>query len=169
MDGMDDSTEPVAVLRAPRSSEAQALAALHVRCWRQTYSHLLPEEFFHDQLPARSAMWTAVLGSDPIPERLVVAEQDGELVGFAWAGAPHGTGAVRDLQLYAIYLDAGHHGSGSGQAMLNAVLGDAPAELWVAADNPRARAFYSRNGFLADGVQFIDADAYDMEEIRLIR
>lgn len=45
-----------------------------------------------------------------------------------------------------------------GQALLDAAIGDAGAFLWVAADNPRAHAFYRRNGFAADG----EAQNYEM-------
>ncbi|MCS6582511.1 GNAT family N-acetyltransferase [Curtobacterium citreum] len=39
------------------------------------------------------------------------------------------------------------------QALLDTVLADRPASLWVAADNPRAHAFYRRNGFTPDGAE----------------
>ncbi|PZE62480.1 GNAT family N-acetyltransferase [Curtobacterium sp. MCLR17_044] len=39
------------------------------------------------------------------------------------------------------------------QALLDTVLADRPASLWVAADNLRAHAFYRRNGFTPDGAE----------------
>ena len=39
----------------------------------------------------------------------------------------------------------------AGQMLLDAALGDAGAYLWIAEDNPRAFAFYRRNGFVPDG------------------
>ena len=166
MNGEDD---PRLTLRPPNPADVQALAALHVRCWRQAYAHLLPTEFFDDLLGSRLIMWTSVLAQESLPPRLVVAERDTDLVGFAWAGASQGADPARELELYAIYLDAQQYGSGVGQMMLDEVLGASPAQLWVAAENPRARAFYTRNGFQPDGASFIDPDAHDMEEVRLIR
>ena len=52
-------------------------------------------------------------------------------------------------QLYAIYVLAEHYGSGAGQALLDAAIGGAAASLWILEDNPRARAFYVRNGVRA--------------------
>ena len=43
------------------------------------------------------------------------------------------------------------YGSGAGQLLLDAAVGDAPAYLWVMDGNGRAEAFYHRNGFSRDG------------------
>lgn len=44
------------------------------------------------------------------------------------------------------------HGSGLGQALLDTAIGTEPAYLWIMAGNPRAEAFYRRNGFVPDGL-----------------
>ena len=36
------------LLRKPRPDEAHALADLHVATWRETYTHLLPADFFSE-------------------------------------------------------------------------------------------------------------------------
>ena len=156
-------------IRPPHTDEVEALAQLHARCWRQTYAHLLPPSFFDDLLRSRRDFWTSLLARDPLPERLAVADKHGRPVGLALAGEPLGSDPARPLQLYLLYLDADHHGSGAGQALLDAVVGDLPAQLWVAVENPRARAFYARNGFLPDGARHIDAEFHDLEELRLVR
>lgn len=58
------------------------------------------------------------------------------------------------------------HGTGAGQLLLDAVLGDSPALLWVAKDNPRARRFYARNGFAADGAE---EEAMGLTVVRMVR
>ena len=72
------------------------------------------------------------------------------------------------VELHFIYLLAEHHGSGIGQALLDAL--ESPQVLWVAADNPRAQAFYRRNRFVADGrtqtEEFFDEP---IDEIRMVR
>ena len=60
-------------------------------------------------------------------------------------------GLPRSLELNGLYRVAEVHGAGVGQALLDAAVGDAPALLWTAADDPRALAFYRRNGFVANG------------------
>jgi hypothetical protein len=50
------------------------------------------------------------------------------------------------------------------------VLGDSPASLWIANDNPRARAFYERNRFEPDGVTKLGPLAgTQVLEARLVR
>ena len=61
------------------------------------------------------------------------------------------------------------HGSGTGQALLDAAVGDRPAFLWTAEDNPRAQAFYRRNGFIADGARKIEPEWENLAEIRMVR
>ena len=68
-----------------------------------------------------------------------------------------------------LYVLREHHGSGAGQALLDAVLGEEPAQLWVAEANPRAIRFYERNGFRADGATLTDPAVEDLREIRMVR
>jgi len=53
--------------------------------------------------------------------------------------------------------------------MLEAVLQDDPAQLWVLRSNDRAIAFYERNGFAVDGVEFIDPSEPSLVELRIVR
>jgi ribosomal protein S18 acetylase RimI-like enzyme len=56
-----------------------------------------------------------------------------------------------------------------GQALLDATLGTDPAMLWVAKENPRAIAFYRRNGFRFDGAEQIDPHAPRITDARMVR
>jgi GNAT superfamily N-acetyltransferase len=100
---------------------------------------------------------------------IAVTEVDGEIRGFATSGRPSGDDAPRDLELWLIYQLASMHGTGSGQALLDNVIGDRPAFLWVAEFNPRARAFYRRNGFEPDGGRKVTAEWENLAEIRMVR
>ena len=46
---------------------------------------------------------------------------------------------------------ASQYGAGAGQRLLDADVGSGGAYLWIAEHNPRAFAFYTRNGFVPDG------------------
>lgn len=137
-------------MRAATVADAESVVRVHHLAWRETYAHLVPidaiEERFRDH-EARVARWRALLAEGGAS----VAERDGRIVGWARAGAGRGDRPPRDRELEAIYLLREAHGSGLGQALLDAVLGDAPAYLWVAEGNPRAEGFYRRNGFARDG------------------
>ena len=72
------------------------------------------------------------------------------------------------LELYAIYARQAWHGSGVGQSLLDASIGDLACSVWVLEVNPRARAFYARNGFEPDGTREYD-DRLGAWEVRLVR
>ena len=46
---------------------------------------------------------------------------------------------------------------------------DGSAMLWVAKENPRAMAFYLRNGFRFDGAEQIDPHAPLINDARMVR
>lgn len=160
-------------LREPELRDAPELADLHVATWRETYGRLLPEEFFDEaHLEGRRSMWDRLLGEPREGWRTRVAERDGRLIGFAMAGpstAPEGVAPPRARQLYMLYVTASDHGGGAGQALFDAVLGEEPAVLWVAKENPRAIAFYRRNGFAFDGVEETYPDVPQIVDARMVR
>lgn len=160
-------------VREPRRDEASAIAHLHVATWKEAYSNLLPEDYFSEEYVAgRHRMWQHVL-THPRDDMIVrVAETDGEIGGFAWVGPGEGINGQeppRERLLYAIYVLAAHYGTGIGQALLDETLGDHPAMLWVAKENPRATAFYLRNGFRFDGVEQVDPHAPLITDARMVR
>ncbi|MDQ0708107.1 ribosomal protein S18 acetylase RimI-like enzyme [Arthrobacter woluwensis] len=177
---------PSFTLRPPLPSDVESLAVLHVRCWREAYGHLLPEEFFtEERLESRRRLW-AMLTASPTeaqqsaqpsqsaqtkPSQTIrVAEAAGEVVGFAGGGAPlDPEEASLGQNLSMLYLRQDFHGSGAGQALFDAVLPAGPAFLWVAKDNPRAQAFYRRNGFVLDGTEDVLEDFGGITEARMVR
>jgi ribosomal protein S18 acetylase RimI-like enzyme len=163
-------------VRVATVEDADAIARVHVDSWRETYSGLLSEQFFDaSALEGRRRMWAGLLGLDPIPGRVVVAERDGLLVGFAFAGSARhpdgmkGMEPARELHLFSIYLLTAEHGTGTGHALLDAAVEDQPAQLWVATENGRARAFYERHGFHDDGNRFTDPSVDGLVELRMVR
>ncbi|MDE0546356.1 GNAT family N-acetyltransferase [Microbacterium sp. C7(2022)] len=160
-------------IRSPELSDAAALAELHVATWKEAYTHLLPAGYFSQEyIDGRHRMWNRVLSDARTDMTIAVAELGGQIIGFAWAGPAMGIDQQdppRDRQLYAIYVSAAHYGTGAGQALLDEVLGEGPAMLWVAKENPRATAFYLRNGFRFDGVEQIDPHAPMITDARMLR
>ena len=157
-------------IRKATTQDAAALGRVHVECWREAYRHLLSERFLGALDPAtRGDRWAEVLAKPRPDESVFVLEVDGELRGFAWSGASHDEDAPRPLTLYALYVYATEYGSGAGQALFDAVIGDAPSSLWVAEDNPRAQAFYMRNGFALDGTTKTEPQWEDLREARMLR
>jgi ribosomal protein S18 acetylase RimI-like enzyme len=136
------------VVRAATVDDADGIARVHIHAWRETYARLVePGELDELSVDRRAERWRQILESGG---QAWIAVVDDEIVGFAGIGTG-GDDAPRALCLESIYLLAAQHGSGAAQALLDAALGDAPAYLFVAADNPRATRFYERNGFRFDG------------------
>ncbi|WP_314508380.1 GNAT family N-acetyltransferase [uncultured Microbacterium sp.] len=157
-------------VRAAVPDDARRIAELHVLTWQETYAHLLPPGFLdeaHSRM--RREMWDRIL-RDGRPELTVrVAVSEGKIVGFAMSGPSQGGDAPRDRQLYNIYVLQAAHGTGIGQALLAGVLGAEPAMLWVAKENPRAIAFYRRNGFELDGATEFEAATPAITHVRMVR
>jgi GNAT superfamily N-acetyltransferase len=169
-----------AVIRPARVADAPGIARVHWDSHQTTY--VAPGRVEREKVEAwtmviRVSFWTAnlAIANDVYPPpqgfhrmAIWVAEVDGEIVGWANTSAGRDADGPRDLELEGLYVLDAHHGTGVGQALLDAAVGDRPAYLWVLADNPRARAFYRRNGFEPDGVEHVDEE-WDVIEVRLVR
>lgn len=162
-------TDYTVTLRDADPGDAEAGAALHRNCWREAYGGLAIDPAL---LQARLAdvgrwvrSWRSQLESGP-PR--VVAEAEGELIGFAVAGPSRDPEPPVADELYAVYVRRLWYGTGVGQALMDAVLGAQPASVWVLEDNARARRFYARNGFTEDGARdwYADLGAW---EVRMVR
>jgi ribosomal protein S18 acetylase RimI-like enzyme len=119
-------------------------------------------------LQARERFWMGALTDERYSSnRVAVAELGGTVIGIAMSGPPQDGDAAWSSQLYVLYVDEAHHGSGAGLALLNAVLDPYEAAvLWVADPNPRAQAFYRKHGFVPDGCS---KTGTDVREVRWVR
>lgn len=161
------------LLGVPSLDDVEELASVHVRAWREAYGALLPGRFYDDA--ARQAWrvrWSGRLSEEDARQRVRVARQGDEIVGFVARGPAtghQGHSPVRDEQLFALYVLSFCHGQGVGQALLDEALGGRPAQLWVAKDNARARRFYEKNRFVNDGTEQIDPELDGLVEVRMVR
>lgn len=149
--------------------DADGIAHVHIQAWREAYSHLLPEETLASlQEKPRADRWRDII-DDGVTDVWVAL--DGEvIVGWATTSPGRDDDAPHPLELEGIYVLASHYGSGTGQSLLHASIAQRHAYLWMAADNPRAGAFYRRNGFRHDGTTKTEALAGEsVEVIRLSR
>jgi GNAT superfamily N-acetyltransferase len=156
-------------LRLAHPADAEAGARVHLECWREAYRGLIAAEKL-EPLLADSESWVAIWRRQlaaAVP-RWLAETTHGELVGFASAGPDRMAESLLGLELYAIYVRAAWHGKGVGQALLDAAIGDLACSVWVLEVNPRARAFYARNGFQPDGTREYD-DLLGAWEVRLVR
>ncbi len=160
---------PAIAVRAATAEDAPGIARVHVASWREAYARQLPAEVLAGlDVQRRAQVWTGIIESGDTT--VCVAETDGSIVGWASAGAGRDGDAPVALELEGIYLLASAYGSGAGQRLLDAAVGTADAYLWVMADNPRAQAFYRRNGFAPDGAAKVEQlGEAAVEVVRFVR
>jgi L-amino acid N-acyltransferase YncA len=139
-------------IRSATVADAHGIAEVHVRAWQEAYAHLLPLDRLMALVPEeRVERWRRTLDEDE--EQAWVAIHEDQIVGWATASSRDVTEHPRARELNGLYCVARVHGSGAGQSLLDAAIGVESAFLWSAADNPRAAAFYRKNGFELDGEQ----------------
>jgi GNAT superfamily N-acetyltransferase len=162
-------------VRRAGAVDAPEVARVQVTGWHEAYTGRMPQSILDGLNVDRSTRWWHMIisGGEPLdaPGEVWVAECDGTVIGFASAGTSRDEDRVPgERELYAIYVLAEHYGSGAGQALLDAAIGRSAASLWILEDNPRARAFYERNGFRSDGSEK-DDDRWGepIREVRLVR
>jgi GNAT superfamily N-acetyltransferase len=96
-----------------------------------------------------------------------VADAD-RVIGFAAPGISRDHDIRTALELYAIYVRKDWWGTGLANRLLDVAIGKQPAILWVLEANARARAFYSRHGFVPDGARK-EETFFGEPEIRMVR
>ncbi len=139
-------------VRRAEAADAAGIARVHLQAWRESYAHLLPAETLAGlDLAEREGRWRDILAAAQTTVWVVC--DAGRIVGWASAGAGRDDNGPRPLELEGIYVLASHYGTGAGQLLLEAAVGGSGAYLWMADDNPRAFAFYRRNGFGPDGTR----------------
>lgn len=157
-------------LRRAQPADAPSMAKVHVDSWRETYRGLMSDVVLDDPalLSWRERFWAAAL-TDPKynQNNIAVASYEVTIVGIAMSGPSLDDDAEPQIQLHVLYAYAAFHGSGVGTALLNEVIAaTAPAALWVADPNPRAQAFYRKNGFVSDGTL---KTGDGVNEVRMVR
>jgi ribosomal protein S18 acetylase RimI-like enzyme len=159
-------------------ADCDRVSEVRIRGWQTAYRGLMPQSYL-DALSAdadnerRRARFEQGDGSVVN----LVAEEAGEVVGWA-AHGPYRAGEHRtaDAELYALYVDSAHTGTGIGRALLTEAVRRTAADghrrmyLWVLKENTRARAFYERAGFHADGTEEpFEVEGVAVPEVRYVR
>lgn len=140
-------------VRPAAVADAAAIAAVHTRTWQAAYEHVFgAERLAAIDVSRRVAGWERELARG---ETVLVVEEGGRVVAFVSIGASRELAGVGEL--YAIYALPEAWGTGAGAELMRAAIeamraqGYGEAVLWVLEDNPRARRFYEREGWAADG------------------
>jgi len=162
-------------IRTAVPDDARAVAEVHVASWGWAYRDDLPVETIASRsVEDRRRMWAEWFASNEPASDLLVAEEEGLVVGFSGFGisrdedAPGGTGEVR-----TIYLLEEVAGKGIGRMLFARAndrlreLGYGRATLWVLETNERSRRFYERAGWSWDGTT--SAHQFDCANLPIVR
>ena len=163
------------LIRRAVVADAEAGARCHAACWQEAYEGIVAP----DRLAAavdvrgRAERWRTALEDGA--ERWIAIHPGGDeiadaerVVGFAAPGISRDQDVRTALELYAIYVRKGWWGTGLANRLLDVAIGKQPAILWVLEANARARAFYSRHGFVPDGARK-EETIFGEPEIRMVR
>jgi RimJ/RimL family protein N-acetyltransferase len=130
------------LIRPGTPEDAEATARIHVDSWAAAYTFGGPSLEQRLDLHGR------------FPPSFV-AEVAGEIAGFVAVGPSRDPDA--DGELYTIYVDPSHWGTGVGRELIRAgeqrlrELGYRRVVLWMLDGNARARRFYESAGWMLDG------------------
>jgi GNAT superfamily N-acetyltransferase len=164
--------------------DADAIGSVHVRAWQAAYRGQLPDDHLDGMsIPERQASWRTGLPDPARTSTVLVVEDpaDGHVCGFTTVGPlrPDGSGDLDPAvagQLYAINLEPEAWGRGIGTPLLHAASDELAAQgyglaiLWTLRTNARARRFYEREGWRADGAEHLETwEGVELDEVRYRR
>ena len=174
----------MATVRRAAVDDAPQIASVHVRAWQAAYRGHMDDEFLDGLSTAdRERSWSDGLAAAPTDRIVLVVEDpvDGHVCGFACVGdvrptGPTGPGGGAEPgigELWAINLEPEAWGRGVGAPLLSGAIDAIRARrcthavLWVLGGNARARRFYEREGWTADGA--VKTERFGAREVREVR
>jgi len=153
-------------VRKAEASDIEAISAVHVQSWRETYPGIMPQQRIDGMsVESSSRHWQAVISEG---FTFLVAETEGRVVGFASGGNKYeykdcetGLSNACDCELEALYLLKEFQGRGIGKALVYRFAEIMKQEkkhtmiIWVAEKNPSAGFYVAIGGELVDRKMFI--------------
>lgn len=166
--------------------DARGVAIVHVEAWQAAYPGLIDQHLLDGlRVDERADGWSRWIArslsgqstDDGSTHRLLVAELDDRVVGWASFGAGRDEGMTELGELAGLYVHPDHWSRGVGHTLLDRVErelrdgGWGESYLWVLDGNDRAIRFYERHGWNADGSEkSVDArGARQLRELRHVR
>lgn len=137
-------------------SDAEDLAGVHVKAWRESYRGLLPDAFLNQMSEiAHARRFSRALLRLETNDIILAAGDRRGLVGYA-AGGPSRKKVIGEAEISTLYVLKSAQGCGLGEGLLLdtaralAAQGLKTLVISVLRDNLRARGFYEHLGGIAD-------------------
>ncbi|MDQ4008600.1 MAG: GNAT family N-acetyltransferase [Actinomycetota bacterium] len=157
---MSTPTADVSV-RTAWAADAQAIARVQIRGWRQGYAGVLPDDVLAAlDAEAFAAQWSeAITRPSQARTRVLVALDRATVVGFALTATADDPDAdpARDGQVAEFVVDPEHRRAGHGSRLLQACADTLRADrfsratLWVTSTDDAVRGFLTEAGWAPDG------------------
>jgi ribosomal protein S18 acetylase RimI-like enzyme len=156
------------LIRTAAFADADAIAALHVATWRDSFRDMIPDAVLDGpMLDDRLKMWRQVLSILPSGRFVLVAGEPPtesnappRIDGFASGGRRRGRERPNlpfDAEIYTLYIAAAQRGQNVGCRLMASMgvrlqlFGHSSVMLWTLQANMPARAFYEGLGGRAIG------------------
>jgi ribosomal protein S18 acetylase RimI-like enzyme len=165
---------PVAI-RGAATSDAKAIATIHLASWRAAYRGIVPDQFLIGiTLESRIARWQRALSLSESPLVVTTVAVNGDaILGVCSSGPRQWPESSSFGEIYALHVEPGSWRRGIGRLLLDdslerlAARGFAAAVLWVLRDNWNARRFYEARGWSITGEEMVEErDGYAIPETR---
>lgn len=148
--------------RSARPPDAEAVASLHARSWREHYRGAFSDAFLDGDLPGeRLRVWRQRLDRPPGNQLVLLAVDDANLAGFICAYAAHDSQWGSFIDNLHVATASKRNGIGSSLmrqagAWLAHRYPDLGVHLLVLESNSSARSFYERLGAQNAGVSSME-------------
>ena len=151
-------------IRYATLNDARSISTIYQQSTQSAYQDVMPEAPIYSRLLDRlEPFWLQKLAIPPTKEqRFLVAECDGQVVGFVEIGAatyPEEVATEDTGELHFLFVAPAFMGGGIGHRLLARATelfredGYHQAFLWVFSRNLQARRFYESQGWSTDGVE----------------
>lgn len=166
-------------VRVAWADDADAIAAVQVQAWQQSYANLVPAEALPtDPAPLAGHWRTALSRPGDARNRVLVALERNRVVGFALtspAGDPD-CDPIANGELSEITLHPDERGKGHGSRLLQAAVETMVADhftravTWVMAADDAVRAFLASAGWEPDTAhRELDLDGTGTTRVKQVR
>ena len=129
-----------------------AISNIYEKSWKSTYSGIVPQSYL-DGIP--TGRWAESIDSAGKYNAVII--ENGEFIGTSSFCKSRFSELENLGEIVSLYLLPEYIGKGYGKKLMEYVIGALKGLgydeifLWVLEENFRARAFYERFGFVADG------------------
>ena len=146
-------------VRPAGPSDAEAIAGVQSRSWQTAYLGMLPNEVLLGFGQAQGVtFWQRILERGDADDSVLVAELEGDVVGFVSCGPIRDRIPGYSGEFYALYVLPEAQGCGIGTSLIAHAARRLvrcrwlSAAVWVLEDNGFGRRFYARLGGISLGI-----------------